>query len=64
MTLAKAVSSEKHVISFIFFLYRSNKSVMLVDGLRFTYRLGIPFELFHYFAPLHTDIKANPVPLN
>ena len=52
MTLAKAVSSEKHVINHYYLLSRSNKSFILLLGYGL-HSLGIPFELSYSFAPLH-----------
>ena len=52
MTLAKAVSREKHVISHYYLLFRSNKSFILLLGYGL-HSLGIPFELSYAFAPLH-----------
>ena len=51
MTLAKAVSSEKHVMNHYYLLLRSNKSFILLLGYGL-YSLGIPFELSYSFAPL------------
>ena len=53
MTLAKAVSSEKHVINHYYLLSRSNKSFILLLGYGL-HSLGIPFELSYSFAPLHS----------